>query len=178
MGKFLVGLVLGIVIAGGLAFYLNNLPNQFVNKVQPGGINNNYTESSPMVLAPSTKLQEISDNNESPISKNKDASSPDYDFYDILPGLKKADASKSDKQASVTKYYVQVGSFNDSNLANDMKARLTLMGFDVKIKSQQDNGKIINKVILGPYRSQDKAESIIKALDDNDIQGTLVKISD
>jgi ABC-type lipoprotein release transport system permease subunit len=50
MNKFIVGLILGIAIAGGLAYYLNNAPSQFVNKVtnnEGNGIDSN--SSSPII---------------------------------------------------------------------------------------------------------------------------------
>lgn len=182
MNKFIIGLILGIAIAGGIAFYLNNAPSQFISKVshnESGGIT---TSSSPIILAPGTKLQEIdsapttSVDNQAVGSANN-ASAPDYDFYNILQG-KKANASTAPQPAAkVSKYYIQAGAFSDQNLANDMKARLALLGFDALIKSQQDNGKMINRIIVGPLNSEAQAMEIIRQLANDDIKATLIKIN-
>lgn len=185
MIKFIVGLVIGIAIAGGLAYYLNNAPTQFVNKVSntAGGISTNG--SAPVVLAPSTKYQVAASNavmNPRVAPENSDnanASAPSYDFYDVLQGKKSA-GSGSDSDNVGTKsarFYLQAGTFSSQDLANDMKARLALMGINARVKSQQSNGKIINRIIIGPFNSEGEASVVLSQLKDNEINATLVKIS-
>jgi cell division protein FtsN len=182
MNKFIIGLVLGIAIAGGLAYYLNNAPSQFVNKVtnnQSGFVGSGA--SAPVLLAPGTKYQVAASNAVAKPSSSTDAnaanaSAPSYDFYDVLQGKKSVSNSSDTTTAQTPRYFIQAGSFSSQNLANDMKARLALLGVDARIKSQQDNGKMINRIIIGPFNSEDEATDIITTLKDNDISATLIKI--
>jgi len=180
MNKFIVGLLLGIAIAGGLAYYLNNAPSQFVSKTANTTVNGITASSGPVILAPGTKFQEAASanvSNKAADSKNSSESKPSYDFYDILQGKKAADNNDDTPKDSVTKFYIQVGAFTSQNLANDMKARLALMGIDAKIKAQQDENKIINRVIVGPYTDEDDAKSIMDKLTNDNIKATLIRIS-
>ena len=179
MNKFIIGLILGIAIAGGLAYYLNNVPSQFVNKVtnnQSGSIS--PSASAPVILAPGTKYQVAESNVVARPSAPADtnASAPSYDFYDVLQGKKAASSASAETTAKKpTRYYLQAGSFSSQNLANDMKAQLALLGIDAKIKSKQDNGKMINRIIIGPFNSEDDANDTISTLNDNGITATLIK---
>jgi hypothetical protein len=90
MNKFLIGLILGIAIAGGVAFYLNSMTNQFENKAANRESGSMITNSGPLILAPGTKLQEFRE------KESKDnASAVNYDFYDILQGKKPADSNQN-----------------------------------------------------------------------------------
>jgi cell division protein FtsN len=186
MIKFIVGLVLGIAVAGGLAYYLNNTPTQFVNKVTNSNVSMSANGSAPIVLAPSTKYQVAASNaivtsrhdSANSDTEAKNASEPSYDFYDVLQGKKTADNNPdSGSTAKVSKFYLQAGEFASQDQANDMKARLALMGIDAKIKSQQQDGKIINRIIIGPFASQADTDDTLSQLKENDISVTLVKIS-
>lgn len=185
MNKFIIGLILGIAIAGGLAYYLNNAPSQFVNKVT-----NNQSAliapnaSAPVILAPGTKYQVAESNavarTVAPANTNTtNASAPSYDFYDVLQGKKAAsnNGPNTNPTKKAIRYYLQAGSFSSQNLANDMKAQLALLGVDARIKSKQENGKMINRIIVGPFDSEDEADDTINTLKDSGINATLIKIS-
>ncbi len=92
MNKFLVGLVLGIAIAGGLAVYLNNVPTPLLNKALVATSSNN--SSGTMILAPGTKIKPEVDNSNDNANKNN-VSEGNYDFYDVLQSQKSV-ANKSD----------------------------------------------------------------------------------
>jgi len=178
MNKFIIGLILGIAIAGGLAYYLNNTPAQFVNRVSNNSNTMDNKSSSPIILAPSTQLQELHNASQGVAGNaaTEQASAPNYDFYDILQGRKAAD-TKTEPEAKVTVYYVQAGVFDTQNGANDMKAQLALLGIDAKIRSQQNNGKIINRIIIGPFKTDDDANDVISQLNDNGIHAKLIEIN-
>ena len=175
MNKFLIGLIIGIAIAGGLAVYLNNTPMQFTaksvsNKNSSGGIG----ASGPITLAPGTKIQE-----ETAGSANKPAASASsYDFYDVLQGKPASNnASAGAKKAVVERFFVQAGAFSDQDAANDVKAKITLLGLDSRIKADHSGGKIVNRVIIGPLPSESEAQQIIQQLADEQIQATIFRVS-
>ncbi len=181
--KFFIGLLIGIGIAGAVAFYLNKAQNPFVDK----GFNNNgvnlttstAVSSAPLILAPGTKMQQASS---APSTQNKpEASTPSYDFYDVLQGKKdinpKLSASSVSEEAATPSFIVQAGAFSEPDLANNMKAKLALLGFSSKIKSQQINDKIINRVIIGQFTTEAEANDLIAQLKQQDINATLINNS-
>lgn len=187
MIKFIIGLMMGVGIAGGLAFYLNVMPNQFESKhFNKNDSKLNSKSGNPVIFAPDVKLHE--DGSGSPVTdsanyqnKNKDV---DYDFYDILQELqgKKSIPTKmveesQERKANNTKlqYYIQAGAFSTRDMALDMSARVALLGFDSKIISQKNKGIIIHRILLGPFQSQTEAVNVINQLSDNGIQALLFR---
>ena len=178
MNKFLIGLVIGIAIAGGLAVYLNNTPTQFTSK---GLINSgtSHENSRMIILAPSTKIKEVA-------NENNDASSPaNYDFYDVLQSKKalssaivvKNEASEPQKLVG-TDLVIQVGAFSNEKLAVDMKGQLTLLGISSTIKSQQDrSGKPIHRVLVGPVANDIEAKKIINQLSEQKINAVIIRVT-
>ena len=179
MNKFLIGLILGIGIAGGLAFYLNSAPMQFANKnVSNKDASGSIGASGPITLAPGTKIQEEVPNNNIASKPVASAPTPSYDFYDVLQGkeaAKNASSASAQQKPKVTRIFVQAGAFYDMDAANDMKARIALLGLDAKIKSERDGEKIVNRVILGPLPDEEQAQQIIKRLADEQIDSALVR---
>lgn len=177
--KFIIGLLIGIGLAGGVAFYLNKAQNPFVDKnLGMGNSSDQITQIKnnlqPITLAPGTKMQQASS---TPIANNKPAAStPAYDFYDVLQGKKDLSTKEVASAATQERYLVQVGAFNDPDQANDMKARLALLGFNSKIRSQQTNQQMINRVLIGPFNDNDKAQDIVIQLKDQDINATIINL--
>lgn len=177
--KFIIGLLIGIGLAGGVAFYLNKAQNPFVDKGL--GLSNSSdpvtqikNNLQPITLAPGTKMQQASS---APTANTKPAAStPAYDFYDVLQGKK--DLSTKEVASAVTqeRYMIQVGAFNDPDQANDMKARLALLGFNSKIRSQQNNQQIINRVLIGPFNDNGKAQDVLTQLKDQDINANIINL--
>jgi cell division septation protein DedD len=176
MNKFLIGLLLGVLIAGGLAFYLNRAPSQFISKFgsEKGEEEPAVSSSAPLILAPGTKLKEYASPVTSKISSEVNSSSPKYDFYDILQGKKDLSQAISDREYKKV-YYVQAGVFSDSNLANDMQARLALLGIEAKIRSNSESAIILNQVIIGPFDNKDEAQNMLNRLTQESINADIIK---
>lgn len=56
------------------------------------------------------------------------------------------------------KYYLQAGSFTNATQADDMKARLTMMGLDANVQSNVVGDKVRHKVKLGPFNSEEELQ--------------------
>ena len=182
MNKFLVGLILGIAIAGGLAVYLNNAPTPFINKAVVS--TNNTSNSAPMILAPGTKIKpQVSSDTANANKAN--ASEGNYDFYDVLQSEKVANNKSNDvpekPSASTptpkTVFFIQAGAFSSQELASDMKARLALLGVDSTIKSQSAGNNTVNKVLIGPFTNEENAQKIINQLSDGQINSALIRVT-
>ncbi len=74
-------------------------------------------------------------------------------------------------------FFVQAGAFASQELAADMKARLALLGVDSAIKSQTAGNNTVNRVLVGPFTNEEKAQKIINQLSDGQINAALIRIT-
>ena len=187
MGKFLIGLILGVAIAGGVVFYLNNAPMKFVNKISNPNDGNNTISSAPITLLPGTKIQDAGVNTSE--TSNQNAKDGEYDFYQILPDKNNESSTSGDAVTSApsqtaqqslpkdipAKYFIQAGVFTDVAAANNMQAQIALMGYEAKVKPANGTAGTVNRVILGPYPSVDDANNVQQVLKENSIRTTILK---
>ena len=187
MNKFIVGLVLGIAIAGGLAVYLNNAPTPFLNKQLVSTANNS---SGTLILQPGTTIKSSASADDgdvsTPSAPKNNASEGNYDFYDVLQSQKAVNdkpANTNQKPASSvapatrTVFFIQAGAFSSVDLASNMKARLALLGVDSTIKSQTSGSNTINRVLVGPFTNEQSAQKVINQLSDGQISASLITVN-
>jgi cell division protein FtsN len=164
----LIGLVMGLAIALGVAWYINKMPNPFVNRApapakaeggRPGG---------------------KGDDKAAPAADQK----PRFDFYKILPGSEEPateqqmkDAQKSAPSASKDLFFLQVGAFSSAPEADNLKAKLALLGVEASIQTNSvpDKGTL-HRVRIGPYGSVEELNKSRAVLKDNGIETTLIKV--
>lgn len=79
----------------------------------------------------------------------------------------------SDNKAA--SYVVQIGTYTGFNEVDQLKAQLSLSGFEVNVTPVQKNGKTLQRVWLGPYHSQAEAQTMQKQLQDNQISSKVLK---
>lgn len=188
--KFLLGLLLGIGIAAGVVLYINNkttisqfMPTSPTQSSNSQDSSNKANASNPIILAPSTKTMqqasEVTTQQNAPEAENTEKQS--YDFYDVLEGKKSLNESGQQaapkKVVENSKIFLQVGAYSNSDEANNMKARLILMDIDSKIISADANGKILNKVIVGPFPSAEDARKAQSAMQEQGISAIITNIS-
>jgi len=125
-------------------------------------------------------------------SADDEADKPKFEFYSILPELevvvpdapgkdtaKGATSSESAESESTQPdndtpvgegtFYLQAGSFQKEEQADRMKAKISLIGLDVKIQSVQVNGARWHRVRVGPYDDPEALRSAQKRLRENGI---------
>lgn len=73
------------------------------------------------------------------------------------------------------RYMLQVASVTDPKAADEYKAKLALMGFSAKVYQININGKVYNRVRLGPYATASETQTAQKALSENSISSTPMK---
>ena len=72
-------------------------------------------------------------------------------------------------------YFIQAGSFKNSEDAERMKIKLLLLGLDVKLKSVNIEDVKYHRVRIGPLTDYESFEMARKRLKDNDVQFLVLK---
>ena len=174
-GSFLIGLffgfLLGLGIAAGIAIYFFKTPIPFADKPRP--------QDKP--LAGDQKAAE-------PSKSAKTEDKPRFDFYRILPGkeepvterqMREAAKQAAKPGAPKESYFLQVGSFPNPADADNLKAKLALMGMEANVVPANVAGKgVWYRVRLGPYTRVDEINRIRQQLTQNGVDVSLVKVTD
>jgi cell division protein FtsN len=173
----LIGLVLGLSIALGVAWYINKMPNPFREKAQaaPG-------KADPVKTAPPAKTAETT---------AADDKGPRFTFPEILKGeggteKSSRDSSKGDKGEKTDKtstttpreaFFLQAGSFQSAPDADNLKARLALVGIEAAIQTTNlpDKG-VWHRVRIGPYSDVEELNRVRSVLKQNGVDAALVKV--
>lgn len=180
-----IGLVLGIVGAAGVVWYINKMPAPFKPQVQPPA-------STP---APANGSKPGIPDGPAPLPGKPGDPTPEkrFQFYDILPG--KAEAQVDPSAAPVVKdgkevkeakdakeskdgkeaIFLQAGSFQSAGDADNQKARLALIGMEAAIQQVMLNDKVWYRVRLGPYAKIDDVNRVRAELAKQGIEAAVVK---
>jgi cell division protein FtsN len=180
LGLF-IGLVIGVGIAFGVVWYLNKTPLPFLDKApraerqEPAA---GEPAKAPLPL-PGKPGDKVSDK-------------PRFEFYKILPGDQQATpqgaappAPPADKAvqappaapAPTELLYLQAGAFQKPQDADNLKAKLSMLGLEVGVQEVvvPDKGTM-HRVRLGPFASPDEMNRVRNQLSQNGVQATLVKV--
>jgi cell division protein FtsN len=165
----LIGLVLGLIIALGVAWYINKMPSPFLDRPP--------TQSEPAKGAPPA-----------PKAQEKTARAPDakprFDFYKILPGTEEPatdqqvrDAQKKSAPSPKETFFLQAGAFQNAPDADNLKARLALIGIEARIQTATlpDKG-VWHRVRVGPYTSVEELNRARDSLKQNGVETALIKV--
>jgi cell division protein FtsN len=82
------------------------------------------------------------------------------------------DASRDEEKVS---YFLQAGAFRTPEDADNTKAKLTLLGFDVKVSQADANGNPVYRVRIGPYARLDDMNRVRARLAENGVEASVVK---
>lgn len=117
---------------------------------------------------------------------------PRYDFFTVLPEMevvvpeqelqRKAENKPAPGPSKVTnvdltqdRYILQVGSFRNAADAEQMKARIALMGSSASIQMVTVNNQTWHRVRIGPFNGARKADEMRRMLSDNQIDTLVMK---
>ena len=184
IGLFL-GLVIGVLLAGGVVWYIHRTPAPFATKAQPPQTQTpTGTPQAPIALPGKP-------GDPAPAPSDK----PRFDFYKILPGNSEAipdpkpaeKKSGEPKQADGTKakdgteaalkeqVYLQTGSFQNASDADNQKAKLAMMGAEATIHQVMLQDKVWYRVRLGPFRKIEDVNAMRAELARQGIDANVVK---
>jgi cell division protein FtsN len=124
------------------------------------------TRNNPFVAAPPAPVAQVEQRSK-PASP---ADAPTYDFYKSLPANPKA------AEATAPQFWLQAGAFQRPEEADNMKAKLALLGVEADIETAEvaDKGTLY-RVRIGPLHTQEELETTRKRLIDNAIAAEPVK---
>ncbi|MDO8465083.1 MAG: SPOR domain-containing protein [Gallionella sp.] len=173
----LVGMVIGVGMAAGLAWYIMKSPSPFVQKEQAA--------AKPLmdVAKPAVPAEAPA----SGVSEGK----PRFEFYKVLTDKQDAAVvAPADKSRIITQplvdnkaeskplaagdpHFLQAGSFSKADDAEKLKARLALLGLESSIQTATipDKG-VWYRVRLGPYKDMDELNRTRDSLKQNGVEAT------
>ena len=167
----LIGLVLGLSIALGVAWYINKMPSPFTRGAPPA-------KPAP----PPTAKSDVRTEDKSATADAK----PRFDFYKILPGEQPAigkQAKEAPKAAAPSvereTFFLQAGAFQNAPDADNLKARLALVGVEAIIQTATlpDKG-VLHRVRVGPYASIEELNRARETLKQNGYDTALVRVQE
>jgi cell division protein FtsN len=164
----LIGLLLGLGIALAVAWYINKMPTPFLNR------------SGPPAKGASPETARTEDRS----GKAPDGK-PRFDFYKILPGTEEpvterqfTEAQQKPSTAQIKEaFFLQAGAFQNAPDADNMKARLALLGVEAEVQATTlpDKGSWY-RVRAGPYTAIEDLNRTRDILKQNGIETTLIKV--
>lgn len=174
------GLVVGVLISFGVVWYLNKTPLPFVDKViAPDTKNGAAGEPLPLPGKPGDK----------PIDRTGERK---FEFYDILEGKKAAMPQQPEPSMPVPdiaappasdatdhRLFLQAGAFQKVADAENLKARLAMLGFEANILEVEVPEKgTMHRVRIGPYGNAETMNRVRGQLSQNGIPATVVRVKE
>lgn len=154
----LCGALVGVLISSSIFIKFNAAPQPTKNK-QLASINQAKAKAKPKQTTKAAK----------------------FEFYTVLPTMETgATVVEQTKQKPIaaptpTKYLLQVKIFNELVAADELKAALTLAGFEAKIEPiKKDNGTWY-RIVMGPFPTEQQASEQQKLLAKQNIFSTVLK---
>jgi len=152
----------------------------------------NLPQPNPAATAPQASEPAVAD------AKPKEPPKKSYDFYKVLeanevviPDAELSEKARAEQQARNTpnatasqsapnatpggRYILQAGSYPDAKGADEIKAKLALLGFQAQVQPVTVNGKAWHRVRLGPYASASDLEAAKRSLSENGINAIALK---
>jgi cell division protein FtsN len=167
LNGLIVGLLFGVAIAVGFTIYIKGGESPFSAKTQP------------VTPIESSK----------PIETKKDAKAEDaptkdrFEYYNILPGNESKVTEQEIKQLennaeAKETYFLQVGAFKTEQEADNVKAKLALLGLEAIIQTATtpDHG-VLHRVRVGPYEDPSQLTKTKSDLIENGFKPDLIKVN-
>jgi len=172
----LLGLCVGVLISFGVVWYLNRTPLPFLEKQpRPEQGTSNATPGNGPVALPGKP-------GDKPIERPGERK---YDFYDILEGKspkatqEAAPSSAPREAASAGEYYLQAGAFQNRAEADQLKARLAMLGLEASVADVTVAGKgTLHRVRVGPFASAEEMNRARGQLSQNGVPAAVVRGKD
>lgn len=165
-----IGLVLGVVIAAGVVWYLNRSHSPFQNK---------DAHSSPESDRRSSAAGATEGLPAKPGEKDR------FEFYKILPGGQEAGSAPktpppaNDAPVVSEQFFLQAGAFQKKADADNLKGELALIGIEATVTEVNipEKGKMY-RVRSGPYAKAEEMNRARTQMSQGGVQATAVKVKE
>lgn len=180
----LIGILLGVAASLGVVMFIKGGTSPFTDQAAP-----EKALSERILDASKTNADSNASPAENTKTENLAAEGTDdktrFDFYTILPDSESkvsADEEKklkaNEQQPVVQKnYFLQIGAFQTAEEADNMKAKLALLGFEAVVQTANiaDKG-IWHRVRVGPLKDLDQINKTKSDLVNNGFKADLIKV--
>ena len=176
LGLF-IGYVLGLVSAIGVWMYIHQAPSPFIQNEKPE-VSTKIKPSENGNIALKEML--ILDNSQGQTKDQNEKTR--FEFYEMLPGneepVTEIELQKAAEQPILKdKYYLQVGSFKDTEDAENLKAKIAMLGMEAYVQSADLSEKgMWHRVRVGPFTNIDTIKKTKSSLLQSGIKANLIKI--
>ncbi|ADL54226.1 SPOR domain-containing protein [Gallionella capsiferriformans] len=174
LAGILMGMVVGVALAAGLAWFILKSPSPFVNKevaTRPAAEVSIVDVARPESVKPKVDVAAVS---------SVDEAKPRFEFYKVLTDkpdaadaqLKPAEKPKAEEFKSVPKF-LQAGSFASATDAENLKATLAMKGMEASVQKVTIPGRgEMHRVRIGPFTSEQELNSARGTLKLNGLDAT------
>lgn len=190
-----VGLVLGIVGAAAVVWYINKMPTPFHKPATQPSVGDKDAAAGKSV-PPQGAAGGGSGPAPLPGKPGDPVPEKRFQFYDILPGKAEAkvdpasakpdakdgkESKESTKEKEAPKevpkesIFLQAGSFQNAGDADNQKAKLALLGMEASIQQVMVQDKTWFRVRLGPYGKIDEVNKVRSELARQGIEAVVAK---
>lgn len=176
LAAVLIGMVLGLILAGGVAWYILKRPNPFSNNVP----HEEVKLTPDPVKPPAEPVAKTEPEGASGVADDK----PRFEFYKVLTDKPDSNTTTQTPEKSAGKavakekgpYFLQAGAFSSADEADKLKAKLAMLGVEASVQSTTLPDKSVwHRVRLGPYKSPDEVSKVSALLKQNGVTPTRVQ---
>ena len=165
-----IGVLLGLAAALGVALYINKGPGPFSERKQASATPASEPATNALPKATSADQPAPAVNSSPKPGAKPSAAKPgdapaaksrsnDLTFYGILEGKEKVvvDLPPPAVPGTERNLYLQVGAFRSAAEADDLKAQLALAGIEARIQPVRlpPGDKLVHRVRLGPFNAEE-----------------------
>lgn len=162
LSPFSAGLALGVLVSAAIALYITQSPLPFVDRVGTKSAGDKQKSS-----VARQDIDEVVDPNKGLLSK------------DAGETESAADAGMDTKAVSPSglTYLIQVGAFKSVEDAEQMRARMAILGFEAKVSDTMKDGVTFHRVRLGPYASIEELNKAKARVSENGIESSVIRVT-
>lgn len=154
---FAAGVAAGLLMSGFAALYILNSPLPFVDK--------GLRKAEPVVKKAPAPAPEAEP--ETPPAVAEPAPSQEQ-------VAKPAQTPPAEPLGTV--YFLQVAAFRSSQEADQMRARLAILGFEAAITQTRRDNDVLHRVRLGPFAQFDEVNRVKAALAESSVEATVIRV--